>query len=153
MCFGIQLRDCSKLAINRKKKHKNKKLNFFWCCFVVLINCSHRSKIHVSIITGYGVATIFIYNRLTRKPEIGNTPIWVLPNIWRLGRLRDTKLGKNVSDKMLLNAAKRLGYSFYHFWATKGKPTGWGRGGYPRHPRLGLNKFNLVYISGSFASG
>ena len=46
--------------------------------------------------------TYFVCKGLTRNPEIGNTPIWVLPNIWRLGRSRDTKFGRNVSNKMLL---------------------------------------------------
>lgn len=35
--------------------------------------------------------------------EIGNTPAWVLPNIWRLGQVRDTKLGTNVSNEILLD--------------------------------------------------
>ena len=39
--------------------------------------------------------TIFFYQGLTRNPEIGNTPVWVLPNIWRLGRVMDTKFGTN----------------------------------------------------------
>ena len=34
------------------------------------------------------------------------------------------KLGTDVSNKMLLNAAKCQGYSFYRFWVIKGKPTG-----------------------------
>ena len=41
---------------------------------------------------------------MTRNPEIGNTPAWVLPHIWRLGQVRDTKFGRDVSNKMLLNA-------------------------------------------------
>ena len=52
--------------------------------------------------TGSGVVTIFVYKRLTRNREIGNTPVWVLPNIWKLGRVKDTKFGTNVSDKNLL---------------------------------------------------
>ena len=56
-------------------------------------------------------------------PEIGNTPVWVLPNIWRLGQVMDTKFGTNVSYRMLLNAANFQGYSFYRFWVIKGKPT------------------------------
>ena len=48
----------------------------------------------------------------------------VLLNIWRLERVRDTKPGKNVSNKVLLNAAKCRGYSFYPFSVIKGKPTG-----------------------------
>ena len=49
--------------------------------------------------------TIFIFKELTRNPKIGNTPGWVFPNIWRLGQVRDTKFGKNVSNGKLLNAA------------------------------------------------
>ena len=40
----------------------------------------------------------------------------------------DTKFDTNVSNKMLLNAAKCKGYSFYRFWVTKEKLT-WGGGG------------------------
>ena len=96
----------------------------FWRCFVSLIKFSYWSKFHVNIITGSGVITIFFYKGLTRNPEIGNSPVWVLPSIWRLGQVRDTKFGKNVSNKMLLNAAKQQGYSFYRFWVIKVKPTG-----------------------------
>ena len=56
---------------------------------------------------------IFFYKGLTRKPEIGNTPVWVLLSIWRLGQVMDTKFGSSVSISMLLNAAKFHGYSFY----------------------------------------
>ena len=52
-----------------------------------------------------------------------NTSVWVLPDIWGLGRVRDTKVGTNVNKK-LLNAAKCQGYSFYGFWVINGKPTG-----------------------------
>ena len=55
---------------------------------------------------------------MTRNPEIGYTPAWVLPDIWRLGPVRDTKFGTNVSNKMLLNAAKCQGYSLYRFWVV-----------------------------------
>ena len=58
---------------------------------------------------------IFFYKGLTRDLEIGNTTIRVLPNIWRLRRVRDIKFGTNVSNEMLLNAAKCQGYSFYRF--------------------------------------
>ena len=91
---------------------------FFWRCFVSLVKFSYWSKFHVNIITGSGIMTIFFYKALIRNPEIGNTPGW------RLGRVRDTKFGTNFSNKMLLNAAKLQGYSFYCFWVIKGKPTG-----------------------------
>ena len=61
---------------------------------------------------------------MTRNPEIGNTPIWDLPNIWRLKRESNTKFSTNFANKMLLNAAKCQGYNFYHFWVIKEKPTG-----------------------------
>ena len=60
-------------------------------------------------------------------PEIWkseHTFVWVLPDIWRLGQVGDTKLGTNVSNNMLLNAAKCHDYSFYRFWVIKGKPIG-----------------------------
>ena len=41
----------------------------------------------------------------TRNPEFGNTPVWVLPNIWRLGQVGNTKVGTNFSNKLLRNAA------------------------------------------------
>ena len=79
--------------------------------------------------------TIFFYNGLTRNPEIGNTPVWILPNIQRLGQVRDTKFGMNISHKILLKAAKCPGYSFYSFWVMKRKPTGRGEGqNYPPPP-------------------
>ena len=58
---------------------------------------------------------LFISKGLTRNPEIKITTIWVLPNIWRLGELRDTNFGRNVYSENLLNAAKRQGCSFYSF--------------------------------------
>ena len=39
--------------------------------------------------------TIFVYKGLTRNSEIGNARVWVFPNIWRLGQVRDTKFGTN----------------------------------------------------------
>ena len=78
------------------------------------------------VITGSEIITIFFYKGLTRNPEMGNTPVWVLPNIWRLGRVIDTTFGTNVSNIMLLNPEKFQGYSFYPFWVIQGKPTGGG---------------------------
>ena len=79
---------------------------------------------------------------MTRNPEIRNNPVLVLPNIWRLGQVMETKFDTYVSNKILLNAAKLQGNSSYPFWVIKGKPTG-GRVKLPPHPprpRLGLIK-------------
>ena len=97
--------------------------DFFKLCRVAVVNFSYLSKFYVNIMTGSGVMTIFFYKGLTRNPEIGNTPVCILPNISRLGEVRDTKLGTHVSNKSLLNVAKCQGYSFYRFWVIKGKPT------------------------------
>ena len=59
--------------------------------------------------------TIFFYKGLNRNPETGNTPAWVLPNIHRLGQVRHTKFGKNVCNKMLLNAGKSQSYTVSEF--------------------------------------
>ena len=115
---------------------------FFWRCFVSLVKFSYWSKFHVNIVTGSQIMTIFFCKGLTRSPEIRNTPVWVLPNTWRLGQVMDTKFCTNVSNRISLNAANFQGYSFYRFWVIKGKPT---RGEVksppplPFLPGLGLN--------------
>ena len=90
----------------------------FWRLFAFLVEFSYWSMFHVNIIIGSGVLTILIHKGLTRNQEIGNTPVWVLPNTWRLGWVRDSKLGTNVSYEMLLNAAKCQGSSFCRFWVN-----------------------------------
>ena len=123
---GIRLPDCSKLAINRKNDNDvttfRKFIKFFWPCSNSLVKFSYCPKFHVNIMTG--VTKIFAYKRLTRNLEIVNTPVWVLSSILRLGQVKNTKFGRNVSNKILLNAPKCKGYGFYHFWVIKGKPTG-----------------------------
>ena len=56
----------------------------------------------------------FFFKGLTSNSHIGNTPAWVSPNIniWRLGRVRNTKFSINSSNKMLLDAAKYQGHRF-----------------------------------------
>ena len=127
---GIRPWDCSKLAKNPKNENDVTILRhdvivkFLWRCFVSLVKFSYWCKFHVNIIAGSGIVTIFFYEGLTRNPEIGNTHVWVLPNIWRLGQVMDTKSGTNVSNRMLQNAAKLQGYSFKRFWVIKGKSIG-----------------------------
>ena len=129
--YRLSIRDpaCGLLRSDRKLKKCQWRHNVpTWChrqislevFFVFLVKFRYWFKFHVNIITGSGVITI----SLTRNPEIGNTPVWVWPNIWRLGLLKNTKFGTNVYNKMLLNTAKCQIYSFFHFWFSKGKPTG-----------------------------
>ena len=125
----IRLPDCSKLAVNWKNSNDvtifdmTSSSNFFDVVFFLLS----------SLVTGPSFMSIpslvqelrqFLFIR--NWPEIGNTPIWVLHNIWRLGRIRNTKFCTNISNNILLNAAKCKGCSFYRFWVIKEKPTGRG---------------------------
>ena len=136
---GIRPPDCSKLAKNPKNDNDvtifrhDVIVQFFGGCFVSLVKFRYWSKFHVNIITGSGIMTLFFYKGLTRNLEIGNTPVWVLPKIWRLGGVMDTRCGVNLCNRMLLKAAKFQGYSFYRFRVMKGKPTG-GKITPPSHP-------------------
>ena len=118
---GIGPPDCSKLVKNPKNDNDvtifrhDVIVKFFWRFYVSLVNFSYWSKFYVNIITGSGIITIFFYKGLTRNPEIGNTPVWVLPNIWRLEQVMDTTFSANVSNKILLNAAKFQGFSSYRY--------------------------------------
>ena len=123
------------IGINRKND------NGVSICLVSLVKFSYLSKFHVNIITGSEIMNIFVYKGMNRNPEIGNTFVWVLPNIWRLGRVRNTKFGVNVSNDKLLNAANYQGYSFYYFWVIKEKP----KGAVKINPtRLGLNPVTIL---------
>ena len=82
-------------------------------CFLVKV--SYWSKFHVNI--RLMVLELWQFSFIKHWLEIRKSEIvWVLPNIWRLGQFRNIKFGANVSNEMLLNAAKW--YRFYHFWAT-----------------------------------
>ena len=133
---GIWLPYCFRLAINWENYNDATifdmtSLSIFWRCFVSVVKFNYWSNFHVNIYWFWNYDNLF-YKGLTRNHEIGN-PIWVLPNIWRLGQVRNNKFGKNVSNKMLLDASKSQGYGF---WVIKEKPTG-GEVKLPP-PRLGL---------------
>ena len=66
----------------------------FWRSFVSLVKCSYLSKFHFNIITGSGFMTIFSFLQWAQNPEIRNTPVWFLPNIWRLRRVRVSDLAR-----------------------------------------------------------
>ena len=63
--------------------------------------------------SGSGVLIIFVYKRLIRNPEIRKIPVWVLRNMWRLGKIKNEKFDTNFSNKMFMNAVKYQGHSFY----------------------------------------
>ena len=47
--------------------------------------------------------TIFFDNGLSRNPDFGNTPVWDLPNIWRLGRVvvQVIEVMEKISNKFI----------------------------------------------------
>ena len=99
------------------------------------------------------------YKRLTRNPEIGNTPVQVLPNIWRLGELEIPNLARMFVIKCYSTLhAKYHCYSFYRFGSIKGKPTGGVKlpKNYPHPPpprfRLSMHRKNLENPSCQYSS-
>ena len=94
---GVRPPDCSKLAKNPKNDKEvtisrhDVNVKFIWCCFVSLVKFSYWPKFDANIITSSGIMKIFFNKGLTRNPEIGNTLVWVLPNIWRLEQDMGTK--------------------------------------------------------------
>ena len=124
----------------------------FWCCFVSLFKFTCWSNFYVVITTGSGVMTNFFYKGLTRNPETGNTPVWVLPDIWRLVWVGNIKFVTNVSNNILLNAKKCQGYCFCLFLVIKGKPTGEGGDKIPpphTHPTPPPPWWGLKHIDGN----
>ena len=119
------LADCSKVDANWKN---GLIVNFFGLVLFLLSSLvTGPSFMSVSLL----VLELWQFLFWRDWPEIRKSKmflyVWVLPNIWTLERVRKTKFGTNVSSKMLLNGAKYQGYSLYHFWVIKRKPTG-GRG-------------------------
>ena len=121
---GIRLPDCSKLAAYWKNGNE---VTIFQHEIIVKFFDVDLFFLS-SLVTGPSLISIspIVLEFWRDWPEIGNIPVWVLPNIWRLRRVRNTIFGMNVSNEMLLNVAKCQGYSFYRFWVITGKPTGGG---------------------------
>ena len=147
--LSLWLPDCSKLAGKLEKwrwrhnflKWCHHKVSLTLCCLC----CQFQVLVQISCQYHYWLWSYdsFFYKELTRNPEIGNTPAWVLLNIWSLGPVWDIKFDTIVSYKMLLNAAKCQGNNFYGFWVIKGTPA--GRKISPPSPsKLGLS-FYLSY--------
>ena len=104
-----------------------------------LLQIEHKLEIDVAIfylglVTGRSfmlisslVLELWQFSFIRNWPEIRKsetTSVLVLPKICRLGQVRDIKFAMNVSNEMLLNAAKYQAYSFYRFRVIKGKTTG-----------------------------
>ena len=141
--FTDYVPDDSRLLLNWKKwqwPHNFSTWRYhiiFWRCFASIAMFSYWSKFHVNIIAGSGVMITFFFKRLTRNLEIVNTSVGILSNIWRLGQVMDKQFATNVSNKILLNAAKCQSYSFYRVSVIIGKTNRGVEVNLPP-PRLGL---------------
>ena len=95
----------------------------------------------------------FLFVRHWQEIWKSEIPVWTLPNIWRLGKVRNTKFGTKISSKMLINAAKFQGYRFYRFWSELLKENQLWEGGRGDsiNPKLRLMQkasiFNNVWIT------
>ena len=120
--------------------------SIFWRCFISLVKFWDCSNFQVNIITDFGVMTIFFHKGLTRNPEIGNTAFWVLSNILRQGRVRDTKFDTDVWCYWMLQNARDTASTISALlrenqqeeWVKLPPP--------PLHtPRLGLKSLWIVF--------
>ena len=126
----------------------------FWFCRVSLVKFRYWSKFHVNIITGSKVMTIFVDKGFTKNSEIGKNPVWVLSNIWRLGKIRNTKLSliKNfrntklslIKNYLMLQNARFTPFTSYELLRKN------QLGGKNTHspPRLGFKNRHHIQISG-----
>ena len=136
------LPDVCKLAISRKKDND---VTIFW---------------HDVIVKFFDLAS-FLLSSLVTSPSFMSIS-WLVLELWQFSFIKDwpkiqkskisssefcprsrdwgTKFGTNISNKMLLSAAKYQGYCFYHFWAIKGKPTERRVKSPPTHTQIRLHK-------------
>ena len=81
-------------------------LSFFCHYFLSLVKFIYWSMFNINIITGSGVMTIFFHKGLTRNPEIGNFPVWVLRRsgfIWKLVQSLAVWI-RNLAKKSQINS-------------------------------------------------
>ena len=104
-----------------------------WRCIIFLVKFSHWSNfMPISwLVLELWQFSFRTDSREIHKSEIPTSEFYPISGDW--GKLEILgKFGINVSNEMLLNATKCLGYRFYHFSLIKRKPTV-GKKGYP-HP-------------------
>ena len=112
---GIRFLDYSKLAKNCKIDsdviifRHDVIVNFFG---IFCLSCELQLLVQVSCQYHHW---FWSYDNLLLQgidQKSGNRKLF---NIWRLGKVRNNKFCKGISNEMLLNAAKCQSYSFYRF--------------------------------------
>ena len=112
---GLWLPDCSKLAKNPINDNDdnicwyNVIVKWFWCyCVYFSSLATGPSLTSISLLAPY----LWQFSFIKHRPEIWKS------ELQRLRQVKDKKFVTNVSNEMLLNAAKCQGYSFYRFYVT-----------------------------------
>ena len=127
----IRLPDCSKLAINWNIDND---IIFFWIWHhrqIILMGFYFSCQVYLLIQVSsqyhdwFWTYDNFLLWGIDQKSKNWNCPVWVLPNIWTLGQVRDTRFGTIISNKMLLNATQCQSCNFYCFCVINGKTIGW----------------------------
>ena len=78
---GSNITFCLKLVLSLKSEKQQWQYNLLTSSnisdqfLVPLVQFSYCSKFLVSVIIGFGLMTVFVYEGLTKTPETGNTPI------------------------------------------------------------------------------
>ena len=95
----FMLPDCSKLAINRKKWRHNCWYNVFVnfldvVVFLILSLLTCLSFMSISLLVMELWQFSFI--RIDQKYGKLKYPVWFLAEIWKLGRVWDAKIGRNI---------------------------------------------------------
>ena len=119
---AIHLQDCSKIGHKSEKWQLRYNLltrghhEFFFDFILSLFSGLVNALSFISVPSLVLELRLFTINKwLTRIPKIEYTPIWVLGNIFRLELVTHTKFDTGVPNEMLINAAKRQGYSLSSF--------------------------------------
>ena len=132
---GLSLLHCSKLAINLKNGNYatnsdiTRVSDFFDTAvffFSSLVTGPSFTSISLLVLELWQFSSIKGWPEIW-KSEIPPSEFCSISGAWSLGQVRNTRLVTNVSNEMLLNAAKCKFYSFYRFWVIKGKLVGVGK--------------------------
>ena len=123
--------------------------NFFWRCFVFLVEFSYLSKFHVNMIMVQELWQ-FVFIRdwpKIQKLEISPSEFCPISGDWGEKRIPNLSRTSLIRSYWMLQNAR--GCSFYRFWVIKGKPTGGGEGRVKLPlppPRLGLKLLLFHFI-------
>ena len=107
-----------------------------------------HTKFHVNLTIKSQVMTIFIYKAFDQN--FSKSPVWNLPNICELRRVKDTKFGMNVSNGsyLTLHGWKATVFAIFELFCKKKQGKGALKCSPPPPPKLGLR--NILHLCNDF---